>query len=305
MQSKIEVEKLHTFTGHRDSIYSIQLDVSRRFLFSASGDGMIVKWDLENPQNGEVIAKVPNSIYAMHFLNSVNLLLAAQNYEGIHLLDWQNKREVKSLKLANTYIFDIKSFNDLMFIASGDGLVTVINLTNWSIIAKINGSSKSARTIAINPLTHELAIGYSDYYIRIYDLYNYTKKYEWMAHQNSVFSLEYSQDFKTLWSASRDARINTWQVNNGYSFGQKIAAHLYAINSLAFSPNGKNFATGSMDKSVKIWESNTLQLLKVLDKARHAGHGTSVNKVLWTDNNHILSAGDDRTINYWKVLGIE
>ena len=27
----------------------------------------------------------------------------------------------------------------------------------------------------------------------------------------------------------------------------------------------------------------TFKLLKVIDKSRHAGHGTSVNKLLWTD----------------------
>jgi WD40 repeat protein len=58
-----------------------------------------------------------------------------------------------------------------------------------------------------------------------------------------------------------------------------------------------------MDKSIKVWDAQNLRLLKVIDKGRHAGHGTSVNKLLWTSfNNQLLSASDDRTISAWDLL---
>jgi WD40 repeat protein len=58
-----------------------------------------------------------------------------------------------------------------------------------------------------------------------------------------------------------------------------------------------------MDKSIKVWLSDELKLLKVIDKARHAGHGTSVNKLLWTDyRNQLASASDDRTISLWEII---
>lgn len=301
MHSKISVERIHSFAGHTDCIYSIERCSQREFFFSAGGDGLVVKWDLENPEKGELIAKMSNSIYALHFLIEQNSLVVGQNYEGLHLLDWENKRELTSLKICNAAIFDIKSFNNRLFVGSGDGFVTIIDLSTWKVISKIAESKKSARAIAINETTNELAIGYSDYFIRIFDLATLEKKKEWLAHSNSVFTLAYANDSKTLLSASRDARIKAWQVNSNYQLANEVAAHLYAINHIAFSPDGCYFATASMDKSVKIWDSNELQLLKVVDKARHAGHGTSVNKLLWIDKNHILSAGDDRVINEWQV----
>ena len=57
-----------------------------------------------------------------------------------------------------------------------------------------------------------------------------------------------------------------------------------------------------MDKSIKVWDAEALKLLKVIDRSRHAGHGTSVNKVLWTNyNDQLLSASDDRTISVWNI----
>jgi WD40 repeat protein len=58
-----------------------------------------------------------------------------------------------------------------------------------------------------------------------------------------------------------------------------------------------------MDKTVKVWNTETQQLLKVIDRSRHAGHGTSVNKVLWsTHENQVISASDDRTISVWSII---
>jgi WD40 repeat protein len=71
---------------------------------------------------------------------------------------------------------------------------------------------------------------------------------------------------------------------------------------LLFSPDGKYFATASMDKSIKVWDTTAMKLLKVIDKARHAGHGTSVNKLLWTAfNNQLISTSDDRSISVWDI----
>jgi WD40 repeat protein len=51
-----------------------------------------------------------------------------------------------------------------------------------------------------------------------------------------------------------------------------------------------------------VWDAETFSLLKVIDKSRHAGHGTSVNKVLWTEyNGYIVSGSDDRTLSVWNL----
>ena len=118
----------------------------------------------------------------------------------------------------------------------------------------------------------------------------------------SVFTLAYSPDFQLLLSAGRDAHLKSWDVNSAYSSFHDIVAHMYAINHIEYSPDGKHFVTCSMDKSIKVWDSHTFKLLKVIDKARHAGHGTSVNKLLWSDHdNLLLSASDDRAISIWNI----
>jgi len=85
-----------------------------------------------------------------------------------------------------------------------------------------------------------------------------------------------------------------------YSFKENIAAHLFAINYLSFRKDGKFFVTCSMDKSIKLWDAETFRLLKVIDKGRHAGHGTSINKLVWSKyNNQVIAVSDDRSISIW------
>ena len=176
-------------------------------------------------------------------------------------------------------------------------MLAIVDLDQMAIKKKLSVSGQNARVLAINPIAGEVAVGFSDYFIRIFSLDDYSLKYEFQAHQNSVFALRYTPDFKFLISGSRDARLKAWDVKSGYKQTAEVVAHLFAINHMAFSPSGKYFATGSMDKSIKIWMPDELKLLKVIDKGRHAGHGTSVNKLLWTSfNDQLVSASDDRTI---------
>ncbi len=299
---KINVEKLHSLDGHQDCVYSLEGGKNPNMFFSAGGDGMVVLWDLQNPETGQLVAKMKNSVYAIHYRKGKNMLIAGQNYEGIHLINPDEKKEISSLQISKSQIFDIKSHEGKIFIASGDGTLYIVNMDSWAIVKKVKLSDKSIRAIVVNRQLGEMAIGLSDNTIRILDLDDYRQKYLVHAHKISVFALAYNPINNHLISVSRDAYLKSWNSLDHYSLEESVAAHMYAINSISISPNNDYFATGSMDKSIKVWDLETFKLLKVIDKSRHAGHATSVNKVLWTEyKNQLLSCSDDKKISIWDL----
>lgn len=308
MSSKtIQIDKLHTLKGHKEGVYALSHGPKPVDFFSGAGDGMVVRWNLEDAENGKVIAKVSASVYAIHYEPERNNLIIGENYEGLHVINLDTKKELAAVRITGSAIFDIKTYQEKIIVASGDGIINILNYQKLTVQKQLKESKQSARSIAINPLTKEMAVGFSDHKIRIYDLKTYTLKYEIEAHTNSVFTLTYSPDYQWLLSGSRDAHLKVWDVNTHYRMHVSIVAHMYCVNHIAFSPDGKYFASCSMDKTIKIWDSAQFKLLKVIDKARHAGHATSVNRLLWSrygNENHknpLISASDDRSISVWQV----
>lgn len=297
---KVNVSKSGIMTGHKDCVYALAPSPESHIFFSGAGDGMIVQWDLTDMEHGQLIARVPNSIYALHYLAGPDLLVVGHNYEGIHLIDWRNKKEIASLKCAQGSIFDIQSHQQYAYIGDSSGTLTVVDLKSWRVVSSRKYADKSLRTIAIHPERNEMALGFSDHKIRIVSMETLDVLIELDDHSNSVFTLTYNPGSDLVYSAGRDARLLIWDALNGYQLKDDIIAHMYAINNISFSPDGKHFVTCSMDKSIKIWDANSFRLLKVIDKARHAGHGTSVNKTLWLDD-ALISASDDRTISAWDL----
>ncbi len=299
---KINVQKRFTLDGHRAGIYALEKGPESHEFYSSGSDGMVVSWDMREPENGRLVAKIDNSIYALHYHNASGQLIAGQNFEGLHFLDVSTGKENGTVKTSKAAIFDLKSYEDLLLAASGDGMLYVVDIPSMTFVKKIKLSRRSARAIAVNTERSEVAVGLSDNTIRVLDLMDFRQKFMINAHKLSVFTLAWNPQNGHLISTGRDAHIKSWNPDDDYSQVHSVPAHIYAINSISVSPGGDYFATGSMDKTIKIWKMDDFQLLKVIDRSRHAGHISSVNKLLWTDYRHqLVSASDDRKISIWEL----
>jgi WD40 repeat protein len=298
----MNIRKIDTFSGHKDSIYTIISDGSQGGFYSAGGDGFVIHWDLAKPDLGKLVARAGMSVYALAHDPIRNQLWIGQNYEGIQLLDIEAGNIARAVKITTAAIFDIQIWGDKALIATGDGVVIIMDIPSFSVQKHIKISDKSIRSIAINPLNREFATGDSESRVSIFSMDGFALKRTVNSHSNSVFSVQYSPDGRYLFTAGRDAHLMIWDVAGDYEQVKDIPAHMYAINHVIFSPDGSLFATCSMDKSIKVWDGESFGLRKIIDRARHAGHGTSVNKLLWTGfENLLVSCSDDRMISVWAI----
>jgi hypothetical protein len=76
-----------------------------------------------------------------------------------------------------------------------------------------------------------------------------------------------------------------------------LKGHESSVNSVGFSPDGKQLASGSEDKTIKIWDVTTGKVLNTLK-----GHEGWVNSVGFSPDGKKLASGSaDKTIKIWDV----
>lgn len=292
--STLQIERIDTFSGHRGPVYALENGVDSLF-YSAGSDGWVVQWNLAKPDLGKVIAQVDGSVYALK-LDSKGILWIGHNYQGIQGIRVSDQTQVFSIPTNGLSIFSIEFMGSTAWIGHNDGMITVIDVATKSVLKHIKASEKSVRAILVLS-ANRIAVGYSDGFIRIFDAdYQLIKAFQ--AHESSVFSL--AKRGGDLYSVGKDARIKHW--NPDFVLKNEVVGHIYAIHDMHFSPDGNWLATASMDKTVKIWETQGLKLRKVLDASRHGGHKNSVNKLIWSSFDDLLvSASDDKNLSVWKI----
>ena len=298
------VTKIATLAGHRDAVYALTGGTGGA-VYSGSADGMVVGWDTTDPtRDGELLARVQNSVYALRHLPELGLLVLGHNFQGIQAIDLSQKQLVHATALPPVAIFEIvfSESRQRLYVALGDGTLAVLTVPDFRLEKLLRLADKSLRCLALHEGRSELAVGSSDTFTRILDLDSLEVKCLLGESTNSVFSVAYSVDGMRLLTAGRDAQIRTWDVATGYTLTGSVPAHMYTINHLAFSPDGRYLASCSLDKSIKLWDATTLTLLRVLDRTRAAGHGTSVNRLVWPGaENRLVSCSDDRSLVVWAV----
>ncbi len=76
-----------------------------------------------------------------------------------------------------------------------------------------------------------------------------------------------------------------------------LEEHTSRVCSVAFSPNGRLLASGSNDRTVRLWEVASGQVVRTLE-----GHTWLVNSIAFSPDGRLLASGShDKTVRLWEV----
>ncbi|KAF6785943.1 hypothetical protein CMUS01_16540, partial [Colletotrichum musicola] len=93
-----------------------------------------------------------------------------------------------------------------------------------------------------------------------------------------------------------DYTVKLWDTATGQC-QQTLEGHSSTVNSVAFSPDGRQLASGSDDKTVKLWDTATGQCQQTLE-----GHSHWVMSVAFSpDGRQLASGSGDKTVKLWDT----
>jgi WD40 repeat protein len=115
-------------------------------------------------------------------------------------------------------------------------------------------------------------------------------------HDNSILSVAFSPDGKSILTGSQDSTARLWDLQGNLL--HLFKGHEGIISSITFSPDGETILTGSTDKTARIWDLQGNLLQKFI------GHRGIIFCVAFSpDGKTILTGSTDKTAMLWNLQG--
>ena len=111
------------------------------------------------------------------------------------------------------------------------------------------------------------------------------------------FSFAFSPDSKTV--VINDAGSSEVDIINLSQRAKTdtLYGHLKPVTTVAFSPDGQTIATGSIDKTIQIWDKDTAREIE-----RLIGHKNAISSLTFNQNNEeLISADVNGEIKFWHL----
>ena len=294
----INLEVIDTFDFHLAPVYALAEDEGQ--LYSAGGDRKIIRYQKQDGQFiAEPFAETTESTFALHVCD--HLLYSGGIDGNLNVFDTQQKLILNRFQCHEMGIYAIESNDEFVITGGGDGKIHLWDKKNLVIARTIWTGSSKIRKFIWDANKTEMACIDNEGNFRIFETkwWNETYTTKHVTGWNSGFY----HPLKKVWVlGSKSGEIVVYQQSNTKPL-LNIQAHLNAIYCLIWEKEKQILVSGSLDKSIKIWDDHTLDLLNRVDKLNGVAL-RSVNALInW--NGHLAIAGDDKKIHITKICFFE
>ncbi|SFT52118.1 WD-40 repeat-containing protein [Lishizhenia tianjinensis] len=281
-------------TGHAGAIYDTIVDDSG-FLFTTSADKFIARWNLEKGEQEAFAIKLDHPAYSLALINEDKHLLIGSSRGNVHVIDLEQKQEIKNLAQHKTGVFSLcyNAKKSEFYATDAEGYFSVWSAEDFSLKLILPLNCGKIRSMTLADEGELLILSCQDGTTRILECNFYNEIVTLKSHRMGA-NVALVKD-EVLYTGGKDAYIRLWDWKSEKLI-KEVPAHNYAVYDLI--DMGDTLVSASFDKTIKVWEPGTLEILQRID-AKSKGHTHTVNSLSKISSTEFISAGDDRKIKLW------
>jgi len=262
--------------GNSRPVRSLAFTPDGQSLVSGGVDKTIKIWNVETRSLIRTLSPNPAQEVVTVALSSDGQTLASGCIDGtVRLWNWKTGKLLYLLSGHSNIVTSVAFSPDGQTLASGSGDKT-IRLWNVDdgLLRQTITTQQFITTLAFNPLDDMLASAGVEMSVDLWDwttgklvrsLGRYASVIYAIAFSPDGQFLAFSPDAYTgnISTTESDQERNTlrlWDLQ-GRQIGQVLRGHTDYIDAVAFSPSGQTLISGSLDKTVKVWNVQTGALI--------------------------------------------
>ncbi|KAM3128862.1 hypothetical protein pb186bvf_018997 [Paramecium bursaria] len=204
------------------------------------------------------------------------------------------------LQYSDSYIYTATISNNLQFIVSG-GSDNYLKIWDYQTYSRINSIKFNSKVFSLK-FTDDSKILYVATKKHLYQLF-VPNKFKQLYKQKIYFGFGvvfYCITNTTLLLSFRNGIIMRSNITSR-KLQFQIQAHSQSICGLDYNRNLNIFASGSVDKSIKLWNGNEGSLIIEKCKAHNNVNFGSIAQVLFLSNNQLISLDHSQNMIIWDI----
>ena len=290
---------LQSVHEHTHRVLSVAFNLNGTLLVSGSEDQTIRIWEIHAEKIQRCIQQLTGHhacVRSVVFSSDGVLLASGSEDQTIRLWDVQNGTCLKTLNGHTAFVRSVAFDASGTILASGgdDASVRLWDVRTGMCFNTLRRHRNRIWSVSFSPDSALLASGSDDQTIHLWDMPAEHSLYTLQGHQTWVWSVVYTLDGDVL--TTTDQTVRLWNTHTKQLL-HTFQGHTNRIRTLACSPDGKQFASGSEDHTICVWEVSTRRIIHTL-----RGHTDYVRAVVYSpDGTYLASGGDDSKIRVWSA----